>query len=167
MRQCIGQMSFLDEIIAEPEEKTGKEEFVIPEEIEKRIQTLKKWSFADCEKCDCAFGSIKCFKKRGYIFGPTKHFLRGENGEQLRSNKRECTKELTEEPPMLRKGCWISTRDYGNNRMCATVECDGGGDCTHCRRYIVFYGYIRELENAGMKFGEAVRKAKSDGYDIR
>lgn len=68
-----------------------------------------------------------------------------------------------EEPPKLGKGCFLSSRDYGNNRMCMTAECIGQR-CIECIRYIRFYERVEELETAGFPFGEAVRRAKTEGY---
>lgn len=183
--QIIGQMSFLDilnysddtercmeESRTRNEKDTcvqEKEEFYIPDDIEQRMKSIKDFSLVDCEKCDCAFGSITCFKNRGYQFDCHRHFIKGEDGKPLRRLiKLKCLKELTEEPPILKKGCWLSTRDFGNNRICATEECNGGNDCRSCMRYIEFYGYVEELqEKNGITFSEAIKIAKIDGYDRR
>ena len=147
----------------------SKEEFSIPVNIEQRMKSIEKFSLDDCEKCDCAFGSRKCFENRGYQFDIYGHFIEGEDGNQLRRLvKLKCLKELTEEPPILKNSCWLSTRDFGNNRICATEECNGGNDCRSCKRYIGFYGYVEELqEKNGITFSEAIKIAKIDGYDRR
>lgn len=185
IKQIKGQMSFLDMMTGlngveecrkdfsirdkiEPY-SPDKEGFFIPVDIEQRMKSIKKFSLVDCEKCDCAFGSITCFKKRGYQFDCHRHFIKGENGKPLRRLvKLQCLKELTEDPPALKNGCWLTTRDFGNNRICATEECNGGNDCRSCRRYIGFYGYVEELqEKNGITFSEAIKSAKLDGYDRR
>lgn len=185
IKQIKGQMSFMDMLI-EPNSVEGyrkdfsildkeepyvpdKDEFSIPDDIEQRMKCIKKFSLVDCEKCDCAFGSITCFKNRGYQFDCHRHFIKGEDGKQLRRlTKLQCLKELTENPPILKKGCWLSTRDFGNNRICATEECNGGNDCRSCGRYIGFYGYVEELQEKNrITFSEAIKIAKIDGYDRR
>lgn len=183
--QIVGQMSFMDilnysddaercmeESRTRNEKDTcvqEKEEFSIPVDIEQRMKSIEDFSRADCEKCDCAFGSRRCFKNRGYQFDCLGHFIRGEDGKQLRRlTKLKCLKELAEEPPILKKGCWLSTRDFGNNRMCATEECNRSCGCVSCDRYIGFYGYVEELqEKNGITFSEAIKIAKIDGYDRR
>ena len=144
-------------------------EFSIPDDIEQRMKCIKKFSLVDCEKCDCAFGSITCFKNRGYKFDCHIHFIKAENGKPLRRMvKLKCLKELAEDPPELKKGCWLSTRDFGNNSMCATEECNGGNDCRSCGRYIGFYGYVEELQEKNrITFSEAIKIAPVDGYDRR
>lgn len=185
INQIKGQMSFLD-ILTGSDSVEGrkkdcsirnekesyvpdKEEFSIPDEIKQRMKSIKKFSLVDCEKCECAFGSITCFKNRGYQFDCHRHFVKGENGKPLRRLvKLKCLKELTEEPPILKNGCWLSTRDFGNNRICATEECNGANDCRSCGRYIGFYGYAEELqEKNGITFSEAIKIAHIDGYDRR
>ena len=183
IKQIKGQMSFLDVLIESNSEEDcvkdfllrgekepsvpDKEEFSIPKEIEQRIKCIKNWSLDDCEKCDCKFGSITCFKSRGYQFDCHRHFIKGENGKPLRRLvKLKCLKELTEEPPILKNGCWLSSRDFGNNRICATEECNGENGCRSCSRYIKFYGYVEELQvKNGITFLEAIKRAKIDGYD--
>lgn len=71
--------------------------------------------------------------------------------------------EFDEEPPKLKKGCYLSYAHYGNNRMCMTAECIGES-CIECIRYIRFYERVEELETAGLPFGEATRRAKTEGY---
>lgn len=184
-KKIKGQMSFLDMLIGSNSEECGgndfsiwnktdlcdpsKEEFFIPANIEQRMKSIEKFSLADCEECDCAFGSITCFENRGYQFDCHRHFIRGEDRKPLKSRvKLKCLKELTEEPPILKKGCWLSTRDFGNNRICATEECNGANDCRSCKRYIGFYGYVEELQKKhGITFSEAIKRAKIDGYDRR
>lgn len=184
-KQIKGQMSFLDMLIRSNSEEncrkdfsirnkeeactTDRDEFSIPDDIEQRMKSIEPFSLIDCEKCDCAFGSRKCFKNRGYQFDIYGHFIKGENGKRLRSMVNlKCLKELAEDPPALKKGCWISTRDFGNNRICATEECNGGNDCRSCGRYIGFYGYVEELqEKKGITFSEAIKIAQKDGYDRR
>lgn len=79
--------------------------------------------------------------------------------------KKDDTKQ---EPPILKNGCWLPTRDFGNNRICATEECNGANDCRSCGRYIGFYGYAEELqEKNGITFSEAIKIAHIDGYDRR
>lgn len=183
--QINGQMSLFDMITGsdnvevhaksaitqeEPVECTqSKDEFSIPDDIAQRVKSIEIYSLVDCEKCDCAFGSRKCFKNRGYQFDIYGHFIKGENGKPLRRLvKLKCLKELTEEPPILKKGCWLSTRDFGNNRICATEECNRSDGCVSCERYIGFYGYVEELqEKNGITFSEAIKMAKIDGYDRR
>lgn len=185
IKQIKGQMSFIEALtesdsvekcvkdfsIRNKEETcaTAREKFSIPEDIEQRMKSIEAFSLVDCEKCDCAFGSRKCFKNRGYQFDIYGHFIKGEDGKPLRRLiKLQCLKELTENPPILKKGCWLSTRDFGNNRICATEECSGGKDCRSCGRYIGFYGYVEELqEKNGITFSEAIKIAKIDGYDRR
>ena len=185
INQIKGQMSFLDmlngsdsseeceedlPILNETDTHSqSKEEFYIPENITQRMKSIKKFSLADCEKCDCAFGSRTCFKNRGYQFDIYGHFIKGEGGKQLRRLvKLKCLKELTEEPPILKKGCWLSTRDFGNNRICATEECNRENGCVSCERYIGFYRYVEEIqEKSGITFSEAIKTAKIDGYDRR
>ena len=177
-KQIKGQMSLLDMLNGfNNEEVSGeeisiqneKEEFSIPDEIEQRMKSIEKFSRADCEKCDCAFGSRKCFKNMGYQFDNYGHFIKCEDGKPLRRLiKLKCLKELTEEPPALKKGCWLSTRDFGNNRMCATEECNRLCGCISCERYIGFYRYVEELqEKSRITFSEAIKIAKIDGYDRR
>lgn len=185
-KQIEGQMSFLDMLsrcnneeccsndFSMQNEKESciqdKEEFSIPEDVSQRMKYIKKFSHIDCEKCNCAFGSIKCFKNRGYQFDRgNRHFVRGEDGEPIRRlTKLKCLKELTEDPPELKKGCWLSTRDFGNNRSCATEECNRSCGCESCERYIGFYEYVEELqEKNGITFSEAIKMAKIDGYDRR
>lgn len=146
-----------------------KKDFSIPDDIEQRMKSIEKFSLVDCEECDCAFGSRNCFRNRGYQFDIYGHFIKGENGKPLRRLiKLKCLKELTEEPPILKNGCWLSTRDFGNNRIYATEECNGTDDCKSCGRYIGFYGYVEELqEKNGITFSEAIKIAKIDGYDRR
>lgn len=147
-KQIKGQMSFMDMLIGSNSEECCGKDFSIPEKIEQRIKSIKNFSLVDCEKCECAFGSIMCFKNRGYQFDCHRHFVKGENGKPLRRLvKIKCLKELTEEPPILKKGCWLSTRDFGNNRMCATEECNGANNCRSCERYIRFYGYVEDLQS--------------------
>lgn len=183
--QIIGQISLMDilsdrndaeicmEVSGTLDEKdtcaTDKEEFFIPDDIDQRMKSIEDFSLVDCEKCDCAFGSRTCFKNRGYQFDCLGHFIKGENGKQLRRLVRlKCLKELTEEPPILKKGCWLSTRDFGNKRICATEECNGSNDCRSCDRYIGFYGYVEKLqEENGITFSESIKIAKIDGYDRR
>lgn len=185
INQIKGQMSLLDMLTGSDstEESTedytilneikpcvpSKEGFSIPANIEQRMNSIEKFSLVDCEKCDCAFGSRKCFKNRGYQFDIYGHFIKRENGKPLRRLvKLKCLKELTEEPPILKKGCWLSTRDFGNNRICATEECNRSDGCVSCERYIGFYGYVEELqEKNGITFSEAIKMAKIDGYDRR
>lgn len=92
-KQIKGQMSILHMLNGfNNEEVSGeeisirneKEEFSIPDEIEQRMKSIKEFSRADCEKCDCAFGSRKCFQNRGYQFDIYGHFIKGEDGKQLR-----------------------------------------------------------------------------------
>lgn len=185
INQIKGQMSFLDMLNGSNNEEVSgkeisirnekcfsflkKEEFSIPEDIEQRMKSIKNFSLVDCEKCDCAFGSITCFKNRGYQFDCHRHFIKGENGKPLRRLvKLKCLKELTEDPPILKNSCWLSTRDFGNNRICATEECNRSGGCRSCERYIGFYGYVEEIqEKNGITFSEAIKIAKIDGYDRR
>lgn len=134
-----------------------RESFRIPDDIQSRIDQLKEYSFIDCNKCDCQFGSITCFKKRGYAFDATKHIIRGEDGNYLRSVKRECFKELTEDPPELKKGCWLTSMDFGNNRICNTKECISETGCYSCKRYNRFYGNVSIHEVNGMSFSQAVK----------
>lgn len=185
IKQIRGQMSFIDMLIEsnsvedyredfsiqDKEEPyvPEKDEFSIPDDIKQKMKCIKKFSLADCEKCDCAFGSITCFKNRGYQFDCHRHFIKGEDGKPLRRLiKLKCLKELTEDPPILKKGCWLTTRDFGNNRICATKECNESGGCVSCDRYIGFYRYVEELqEKNGITFSEAIKIAKIDGYDRR
>lgn len=185
IKQIKGQMCFLDMTIGSNSvEKcgkefsvrnenelnvSGKEEVSIPEEIEQRMKSIEPFSLVDCEKCDCTFGSITCFENRGYQFDCQRHFIKGENGKPLRILvKLKCLKELTEDPPILKKGCWLSTRDFGNNRICATEECNGANDCRSCERYIGFYRYVEELQEKNeITLSEAIKIAKMDGCDRR
>ncbi len=68
-----------------------------------------------------------------------------------------------EEPPKLSIGCFLSSRDYGNNRICSTAECMGQR-CAECSRYIRFYERADELQLAGLSFKEAVMQTKAEGY---
>ena len=44
--------------------------------------------------CDCEWGSLRCFYKRGYMRDPeTKKFLRDEDGRPIRARKKECDYE--------------------------------------------------------------------------
>ena len=44
--------------------------------------------------CDCEWGSLKCFYKRGYMRDPeTKQWLKNEDGTCMRTHKRECDYE--------------------------------------------------------------------------
>lgn len=166
VEECSEDFSIRDKI--EPY-APDKEEFSIPADIEQRMKSIKKFSLVDCEKCDCAFGSITCFKNRGYQFDCHRHFIKGEDGKPLRRLvKLQCLKELTEDPPVLKKGCWLSTRDFGNNRMCSTEECDRSCGCVSCDRYIGFYRYVEELQEKNeIAISEAIKIAQIDGYDRR
>lgn len=184
-KQIKGQMSLMDMLIGFDNQEDcskdfpiqdkksipfrTKEKFFIPSNIEQRMKSIEKFSLVDCEKCDCAFGSIACFKNRGYQFDCHRHFVKGEDGKPLRRLiKLQCLKELTEDPPTLKKGCWLSTRDFGNNRIYATEECNESGGCRTCERYIGFYGYVEVLqEKNGITFFEAIKIAKIDGWDRR
>lgn len=185
IKQIKGQMSFLDMITASDNAEgyeedflildetdshiPSKEEISIPADIKQRMMSIEKFSLADCGKCECEFGSITCFKNRGYQFDCHRNFIKREDGKPLRRLiKLQCLKELAEEPPTLKKGCWLSARDFGNNRICATEECNGENGCRSCRRYIGFYGYVEELqEKNGITFLEAIKRAKMYGYDRR
>lgn len=68
-------------------------------------------------------------------------------------------------PQNLKNGCWMTGRDFGDNRISATKECisaDGKAICTECVRYIHFYEKVEELEQSGIRFGEAVRMVKTE-----
>jgi hypothetical protein len=44
-------------------------------------------------------------------------------------------------PPPLKMGCWLTMKNFGGNRFCATDECTQKEDesCFECDRYIQFY----------------------------
>lgn len=66
--------------------------------------------------------------------------------------------------PNLRQGCWLTGQGSGNNSIRATKEClhtGGQARCTECIRYIQFYDRVDALEEAGMRFGDAVRIVKA------
>lgn len=70
----------------------------------------------------------------------------------------------TDIPPNLKQGCWLTGQDSGNNSIRATKEClhtGGQARCTECIRYIQFYDKVDALEEAEIRFGDAVRMAKA------
>ncbi len=67
-----------------------------------------------------------------------------------------------EDPPKVKKACWLSGSDFGRNRIVFTQECTGDG-CKECNRYIDFYRRVHQLERQGISFGEAVRRTETEG----
>lgn len=49
----------------------------------------------DCEQCECQWCSIRCFRKRGYVWDPFHRFMKHSDGTRFRKNidNRECKKE--------------------------------------------------------------------------
>ena len=61
-------------------------------------ETEQKQDDYPCPSCDVAFGSLECFRRRGYFWDKhDRKWLRDRYGNLLRSGKRDCNYEHKDE----------------------------------------------------------------------